>query len=346
MKAKTKKRIISLIVLLVVLAGVIAAYLIISNTEFEDNSSTATSTAVTLISENSSTISSITFKYQGEEVHLIKDSATSVWYDENDRDFPVNQSTLNDMATAISSVTAVRELEDGDSGEYGLDDPSLTVSADFNTGTSYTLTLGDTNSFNSYVYVKDKDGKVYMFSDSLTETFGIHRLDLIQLDSPEADVDTNYLVSLDVTTEDGAFKSITDSAGMNELLSQSDAYECTDWVEYGMTAEKFAEYGIGEDSAKLTINYKAPVAVTDSDGNTVTQRVDESYVITFGNKITDTDDDGNEAEYIYYTVTGSEILYKQPIADYNTTMSYINYTEAEETEESTEEVTDDSSEAT
>lgn len=332
MKAKQKKRLITCIVLVVVLGALIGAYFIVSNMNFDEDTETTPSTSVTLVAENSAAASAITYTHDGEELHFVREE-NGMWYYDSDRDFPVNQSYLTEMAQAVSSVTASRELTGGDTGEYGFDAPSLTVSADFTTGNTYTLILGNTNSFNSSVYIKDASGKVCMFNDTLTEKFNYALFDLIQLDSPEADVDTSYLVSLDVTTDAGEFKSITDSAGMNELLSQSDVYECTDWIEYGMTAEEFAGYGIKDGSPRLVINYKAPVAVTDADGNTTTQRIPAVYEIIFGNKLTAKDADGNDAEYIYYTVTGSDILYKQPIADYYATMEYVNYTEKTDTEE-------------
>lgn len=246
MKAKQKKRIILLGVLLLVLALLVVAYFVISNLASDEGGDVTPSSRVSVVSENSAAISAISYTVGDDKLSFIRE-ASGKWYYESDRDFPLNQSYLTKMAEAVSSVTASREL-DGDTGEYGFDSPALTINADYTTGNTYTLIIGDTNSFNSSVYLKDASGKVYMFSDSVSESFKYKLNELIQLDSPEADVDTNYLVSMDITTEKGEFKSITDSVGMNKVLSQSNAYECVDWVEYAMDESKFAEYGIGDSS--------------------------------------------------------------------------------------------------
>lgn len=343
MKSGKKKRLISLLALVIVLAAVFVAYYVVTHTEEDSGVGDYVSPYTSIISENSADLVKLSYKL-GKADSIEFTLNNYVWKYSGDPDFPVDQYTLNEMATAISSVSSVRELEDGDNGEYGLGEDALRITAEYSTGNTYDITIGDKNSFNSYTYLKNKDGRVYMFNDDeLSENFSKSLYDLLRLDDPEADVDTNYLVSLDVSDGAGRTNVISDTAGMRQFLDQSDKYTCLDWISYAMTDEKFSEYGIGPDSARLIIRYKAAVAVTDVDGNDTAIREERAYEIIFGDRLTAPDENGADAEYVYYTVTGSSILYKAPIADYEETMGYLDY--IPEDDEDTAEASPDTDEA-
>lgn len=320
-----KKRLVSLAALVVVLAAVFAAYYAVTHAEKDDGSGDYVSPYTTVISEKSTDLVKLSYKLGKEDTleFVYKDY---VWSYTGDADFPVNQYTLNEMASAVSSITAMREIEGGDNGEYGLGEDALFISLEYSNGNTYEITVGDLNSFNSYTYLKDKNGRVFMFTDDkLSEKVKKSLNDVLSLDDPQADVDTNYLVSLDVSDGAGRLNVISDTPGMRQFMEQSDKYTCLDWVSYAMTDEKFAGYGITPESARITIRYKAAVAVTDEAGNDTTIREERAYEIIFGDRVTAPDEDGNDAEFVYYTVTGSSILYKAPIADYEETLSYLDY---------------------
>ena len=70
---------------------------------------------------------------------------------------------------------------------------------------------------------------------------------------------------------------------MDDLLStHNKTIDCEDWVQYAVTADEFADYGITDSSARLIVNYKSAVAATDSAGNSTTTRVPASYEVMFG----------------------------------------------------------------
>lgn len=332
MKAKQKKRILSLVVLVVLLAAVVVGYVFVSKMDFEDDTSDAsTSTIVSVVSADVNSISTLSYAAEGgEALTFIRENG--VWYYEADRDFPVKQDLIHTMSTTASSVTASRELTDGDTGEYGFDKPTLSVSTTYTDGSAYSLTLGATNSFNSSVYLKDQAGKVYMFLDTLSEDFAYGLNDLIDLDDPAGDVDINYLVDVTLTDASGAQNVITDTDGMYDSMDSMDKLDCTDWVDYAMDDAAFAEYGIDGSSARFAVNYKSAVAVTDESGNTTTTRVPKTYEYIFGDHVTEPNDEGVETEYVYYTATGSTILYKTELAVYEEVMGWITYTAPETTE--------------
>lgn len=317
-----KKRLIALVALLLVLAAVIVILVLVKNREEE--SEPYVSPYITLVAEDPQTITDLCFGKIGAESYGFT-RADYKWTYEKDKTFPVNGTTLDEMAAAVSSLSATRSIDGEEKSEYGLGDGAIFISAKYANGDSIELTVGALNSFNSSTYLKTADGKIYMFTDSLTEKFSKELKDLIQLDDPEATVDTNYLVSLDVSDGNGRTNSITDTAGMRALFDQSDAYTCLDWVEYAVSDERFAEYGITPDSARLTIRYKSAKSVTDDNGEDSTIRVEEAYEIIFGDHLTEEDENGETVEKVYYTVTGSTIVYKAPVSDFESTMEYLDY---------------------
>lgn len=321
-----KKRIITLSILVITAAIMFGVYYFVSNTKFDDENNTSpVSTSKVLISENYADIVKLSFRVNNGDLLDFRRGTDGVWHYINDESFPVDPNSLNDMAMAISSVSASREIEEGNTGEFGLDDTALMIHAEFGSGGHYDLMIGNENSFNSSTYLLFEGEKVYMFSDSISEKFDKTLYDLIKLDDPEADVDTNYLDSIVIKDGSGNTNTISDTAGIRAAFAQSDVYDCLDWVKYAVSEADFAEYGINPDSARMIINYKAAVAATDSNGNAITTRVPRTYEIIFGNSFTSSDGLGNESEYVYYTVTGSTILYKISISAFNETMEYLSY---------------------
>lgn len=335
MKAK-KKRLIALIALIAALGAVIAVLVFVKNRKEETEPYVSPYTS--LVYEDSTTITDLSFGKVGEEA-LGFTYADYKWNYTADKDFPVSSAVLDEMAKSVSSVSAVRTIEGEEKEEYGLGDGALHITAAFSDGKEIDLTVGALNSFNSYTYIKDGAGKIYMFSDSLTEAFSKELDDLIELDDPEGTVDTNYLVALDVSDGNGNSNSITDTAGMRALFDQSGVYDCLDWVEYAVGSDRFAEYGIDDGSAKLVIRYKAAHSVTDDNGESSTIRVEEAYEIIFGDRFEETDENDEAAEYVYYTVSKSSIVYKIPVSAFEETMAYLDYV-PESSEDETQSETD------
>lgn len=340
MKAKQKKQAISLVVLVILLAALIVGYFAVSKMDFNEGTEgeTTTDTTVTVISADSTKLTSVSFaKEGGEALTFIREG--EVWFYEADRSFPANQSLLSSMATSISSVTADRQLE-SDNGEYGFDEPSLVVSTVYSDGTEYTLTLGETNGFNTKVYLKDQAGKVYMFSDTVTSMFSYTLRDLLQTDDVGSDIESTYVSDVTVTKADGTQNVITDSDGMSGARSSISLLDLSDWVDYAMDEESFASYGIGESSEKIAINYRAKVTVKNDDGTETTSRVPKVCEYIFGSRMTEENEDGEAVEYVYYTVNGSEILYRIELEVYEEVMAWGDYVEPETTETETEAVTE------
>lgn len=323
MTKKKKSKALPLIILILILALLGALYYILDGMKLNEKNDTPDVTpSIKVIDRNAVDITEITYSdANGNELSFTRENG--VWSDKADLDFPVKQSKLDAMANAVASVTASRELSE-DSGDYGFDKPSLSVSVIFSDGEEHSLVIGKTNTFNNSVYLKDH-AKVFMFGDSISTQFTTDKNELIQLDDPAADVDANYLVSVDVLDSSGMSNSITDSSGEDELMRLNDeGLDCTDWVEYGMGSADFEKYGIKPDGAKLMINYKSAVLVTDSSGESSTTRIPKTYEVFFGNE-TEREEDGQTVPCVYYTITDSSILYRTDKETYDKIMGYVSY---------------------
>ena len=172
-----------------------------------------------------------------------------------------------------------------------------------------------------------QNSKVYLFTDKLTSSFNYTFRDLIVLDEPGGDIDNNYLVSMTVRNADGAENTITDGNGMDDLLStHNKTVDCEDWVQYAVTADELADYGITDSSARLIVNYKSAVAATDSAGNSTTTRVPASYEVMFGGECEKDGENGEKIPCVYYTITDSTIVYRMEKTDYEKIMAYLEYT--------------------
>lgn len=143
-----------------------------------------------------------------------KDGAAVVLRNENGRwaitapeALPADQDAANSLASSFSPVSADNVVEDKpkDLGQYGLKDPSLTVTVDEKNGKSQQLFLGDDVPAGSLVYARaNSDPKVYAVSSSIKTsldksvndlrdkrllTFDSNRLTRIELVSGKSDIE-------------------------------------------------------------------------------------------------------------------------------------------------------------
>ena len=104
------------------------------------------------------------------------------WYYTPDKDFPLQQSYPEDMAETVGSITAGRELTDGDSPDaYGLDDPAYTVEYTDADGNVTELLFGDMTGDDYYVMVSGSD-TVYTVGSSVIDSLNYALEDMAQLD--------------------------------------------------------------------------------------------------------------------------------------------------------------------
>ena len=104
------------------------------------------------------------------------------WYYTPDKDFPLQQSYPEDMAETVGSITAGRELTDGDSIDaYGLDEPAYTIEYTDADGNTAELLFGDMTGDDYYVMLNGND-TVYTVNSSVIDPFNYTLDDMARLD--------------------------------------------------------------------------------------------------------------------------------------------------------------------
>ena len=309
MTKKRKNKCIPLFVLLAVFAVILIAYLALSdaNDRREAEEAAAEDTMISLAELDESTATEIRYKNRDLSGTWITFTKSGDTWQAEDPDFPLNTERVTAMVSAISNIAANRSVDEGSAAEYGLDDPAVQIEVTYNGNTTYRYAIGDKNSFNGEYYFQNDDGSFYMISAGLLPYFQYDLDDLILLDSPVSDIQTEYIRAITVTLptgEERVFTTEEDIAAVYELFCE---FDCTRYADYYADEAEMAEYGITK-AAGIRIDYKKSVTVTStettSDGQSTqgTTLMDATYDLYTGGK----SEDGSA---YYYTPQKSTIVY-------------------------------------
>lgn len=221
MKNKTVKMVIAVAVLVVCCGAYVGVKTYVAKQE-QKESEKESEEKTTVFSASADDIQSLDFVIDKNETTFEKDN--DQWVKKDEKDFPVNQTTLDDAASSIESVESDRVLNDvEDLKEYGLDTPSNTLKIvtkgsndkndsdskeDYDTSdkksedtVTTTLYVGDENTSTSQYYVyKDDDKKtVYMVEASIIEPFAKGLYDYAQGEDFPAISNTDNISKISVT---------------------------------------------------------------------------------------------------------------------------------------------------
>lgn len=321
---KTGKSILTLIILLILLGGLIAGYLILK--DFNSTQTKEEDSAITLLDKTDKTVTAL--RYSSGETDLSFAYKNDVWEYALDSHFPLQQNALQNMAAAASTVTAKIQVDASDHTDetYGLDTPSLTVDVTFSDGSAYTYTFGDVNDFNGYQYFTlSEDNAVYMVDASMAKSFGSPLNTLYQAETymlRDQGVQASDITSILLETAAGTTKEITDASGIEALFKHVDTLNLNSWVDYYADPAKMQEtYGIHDGSDRITVTYNS------KDGGS------SAYTVYIGNKFERVADDetdsaeGADFEY-FYSPENSSVVYTADETTVNEIYAYLSYTPA------------------
>lgn len=322
-RRKKKNKALPLIILVAVMCilGVAYAALSAANDKAEADrlaKEEAANAVIMLAQLDSNTATELSYRV-GENDWLTFTRIGSEWQYKEDAEFPLNQETVSHMAAAISSIGATRTIEEGMDADYGLDTPAYEIHITYNGNTTYRYAIGDMNTFNGEYYFRSDDGKIYMISSALLPYFQYTLEELIVLDTPVSDINSEYITDITVTASDGSSNTVTDADGIAGLYSRFTSLNCKEWTDYSADSEEMTgEYGIDEASG-ITVAYKKSVDVADASGNTQTTMMDATAKVYFGKPT----EDGSD---VYYTLPKSKIVYTIENDVYEAIMEYLTYT--------------------
>lgn len=300
-------------------------------------------TGIPVTAKNASDITEISFEREDVTLRFTKDSEGQ-WQCEGS-DLPMKASVIGNMVSSLSPLTAARDLGTEDPGTYGLDSPSLTVSAVYGEE-KVELVFGNINSFNSRIYLKNvTNGHIYLADSSVTDPFDRDFEDFVNTDSLPTGLYSDGVTAITVRDETGAENVISDETGIENAFSLIEAIDFSPKNCYHTDKSDYESYGISESGAMIEITYKEDSDDTDdSDGTSSTPAATRHFTVLFGKnhetEVTLTDDDGNSypstAQTYYYTVSDGQLIYSLDTGAYEDLMELVSYvptdTESEEAE--------------
>ena len=199
------------------------------------------------------------------------------WVKSDERDFPVDQDKLIEAIGSLNNVEADRVLDNvTDTTEYGLDDPTNTITITDKDGKETVLHVGMENASTSQYYVEngEDESKIYVVADSVFQPFMKTLYDYAKagtfpvIDSSTVsnvtvdENDDSYTLTKDDNTglwniqdKDGSEKA--DSAKVSSLTSSIASIAYGSFVNYN--CKDLSEYGLDKPYGTITIDYQEEV---------------------------------------------------------------------------------------
>ncbi len=206
--------------------------------------------------------------------------------------YPINQSTLELISTGVSSLQAVRILDEhGAPSEYGLTSPSAVISVKDLDGITRSLTFGDTTESGNFYLSVSGDERIFVVTCALIDALPTDILSLVDCEKPpvfaQADVKAIKLTigsdeyaytktALTQTAENGtAYEWLCEKNG----VSVEPLFENVETAAYdlsNLTLDGCLEYLPDASAATL---YPEPYAKLEVTVNTADG--EESFTLTF-----------------------------------------------------------------
>lgn len=162
----------NLILLVLLLISLIPVYYVISYNNQKDQEAENETESKRILSMEMSDVASVQFTLDGEEVTFTK--TENAWKLEGDDSFEVEASVVENTISAITDMTANREITDVENlAEYGLEQPVQKVVLKDSDGITHNIYFGSSNDStgDDYVYIGDDKTKVYTVAASVAQTF-------------------------------------------------------------------------------------------------------------------------------------------------------------------------------
>ena len=179
------------------------------------------------------------------------DTENETWSYDGDEHFPVAQSYLASLSSDMKALTATRKLEEvqDDMSVYGLDNPTMSITAKGSDDTEVTVQIGSVNNYNSDYYAKVEGADdIYTISSSYVSDMSN---DLSTLQEKESfPTITSTSISNVQLVKDGIIldmeKEVTE-----EPATEEETTENASEIESGSSEETTSETSASETTAEL-----------------------------------------------------------------------------------------------
>lgn len=217
MSGKKKKKASTLIGLVVVLALLVAGYVLYTHIDEEQKEEKAAKEAsknkdITVLKEDEKEYTALSIKSGKEKMDLTRENQT--WSMEGEKEFPLNEEAVEKILSTLSSLTAKRELknqEDASIAEYGLKEPEVTIDAKRKDGSILTVEIGDKLPIDGNYYFRlGKESTVYVIEPMIETKLNVTRSDLLRM-PPSTNITVDQLEEIQlVKLGKGGFHFIYD----------------------------------------------------------------------------------------------------------------------------------------
>ena len=274
MKKKSMNLITAVAVLVVLSGAYVGVKTYVAKQEEKENAEEEEE-KTQVFSVSSEDVHSIKFVIDKKEVTFEKNN--DEWVKSDEKDFPVDQDKLIEAIGSLNNVEADRVLDNvTDTTEYGLDDPTNTITITDKDGKETVLHVGMENASTSQYYVEngEDESKIYVVADSVFQPFMKTLYDYAKagtfpvIDSSTVsnvtvdENDDSYTLTKDDNTglwniqdKDGAEKA--DSAKVSSLTSSIASIAYGSFVNYN--CKDLSEYGLDKPYGTITIDYQEEV---------------------------------------------------------------------------------------
>lgn len=235
-------------------------------------------------------LSSISWTKDGKGLSFDKDG--DAWYYKTDRDCPIRQSDVTNLAASLSRLRAERSLESPDSlSSYGLDTPSMEYDALSQDGTSNTILIGNkvpgtgdaspgsTDPASEYYACIKGNSQVYIIGSFLADTAGKDLYDFVETETLPYVTGTDIqaiTVTRDGTTShfykktvdgdkniawykdspDQEANRLSDNGALNNLADAVSGLSITSCTTYKASDEEMGSYGLSDPAMTLSWSYE------------------------------------------------------------------------------------------
>ena len=274
MKKKSMNLITAVAVLVVLSGAYVGVKTYVAKQEEKENAEEEEE-KTQVFSISSEDVQSIKFVIDKKEVTFEKNN--DEWVKSDERDFPVDQDKLIEAIGSLNNVEADRVLDNvTDTTEYGLDDPTNTITITDKDGKETVLHVGMENASTSQYYVEngEDESNIYVVADSVFQPFMKTLYDYAKagtfpvIDSSTVsnvtvdENDDSYTLTKDDNTglwniqdKDGSEKA--DSAKVSSLTSSIASIAYGSFVNYN--CKDLSENGLDKPYGTITIDYQEEV---------------------------------------------------------------------------------------
>ena len=278
-----------LIILLCVLVA--ACIVTFAVTRHEEKKEEIENTDEIVLTLDEASVTGLGWSYEDTDLAFHKDG--DVWYYDEDEAFPVNEEKVSELLAQFLELGADFKIENvEDYSQYGLEDPTCTITITTDDGTEHVIKLGAYSTMDEERYITIDDGDVYLVAHDPFEDYEIELGDMLKDDATpvvseadsilfegdvdyeierEEDSDLSYCADDIYFTADG---EPLDTSLVSSYLTAIGYLDLSDFVTYNATDEELAECGLDTPELTITVHYTVEeddtedgVALTSGDAD-------------------------------------------------------------------------------